>query len=71
MSTCTVALLQVTAAGLDWAANLTNNPAAYDISPTWSPDGTKIFFKSARGGERFDYKSYVMNADGSDVTPVE
>ena len=115
MSTCTVALLQVTAAGLDWAANLTNNPAihtlqpwsldgmhiafetdrdgdfeiyvmnadgsgqtnltnnpaANDISPTWSPDGTQIFFRSDRDGERFDYKPYVMNADGSDVIPAD
>jgi len=51
--------------------NLTNNPAANDISPTWSPDGTQIFFRSDRDGERFDYKPYVMNADGSGVSPVE
>jgi TolB protein len=51
--------------------NLTNNPAAYDIAPVWSPDGTQIFFQSDRDGERFEYKSYVMSADGSNVTPVE
>jgi len=51
--------------------NLTNNPAAYDIAPIWSPDGTQIFLQSDRDGERFEYKSYVMSADGSNVTPVE
>jgi Tol biopolymer transport system component len=51
--------------------NLTNNAAAYDINPSWSADGTQIFFRSDRGRERFDYKRYVMDADGSDVTPVE
>jgi len=44
MSTCTVALLQVTSAGLDWAANLTNNPAI-DTSQAWSPEGTQIAFE--------------------------
>ena len=51
--------------------NLTIIPAANDISPNWSPDGTQLFFRSDRNGERFDYKPYVMNADGSDVTPAE
>ncbi len=51
--------------------NLTNNPAAYDISPTWFSDGTQIFFQSDRDGERFDYKPYVMNVDGSDVRKAE
>ena len=42
--------------------NLTNHPES-DIYPSWSPDGTKIAFMSARdklwGGE-----IYVMDADG-------
>jgi len=70
MSTCTVALLQVTSAGLDWAANLTNNPMSNDISPGWSADGMQVFFRSDRDGERFDCEPYVMNADGFDVTGV-
>lgn len=56
MSISVVALLRATVAGLDRAASLTNNRAAYDISPVWSPAGMKIFFKSDRGGERFAYK---------------
>ena len=63
-STCTVALLQVTSAGLDWAANLTNNPAI-DTSQAWSPDGTRIAFETDRDG---DFEIYVMNADGSGQT---
>ena len=42
--------------------NLTNNPAN-DFDPDWSPDGTKIAFSSARGGDR--RQIYVMDADGS------
>jgi TolB protein len=35
-----------------------------DISPSWSPDGTRIAFVSNRDGND---EIYVMNADGSDV----
>jgi Tol biopolymer transport system component len=50
--------------------NLTNNQAAYDISPAWSPDRTQIFFRCDHTGERFDHEAYVMNANGSHVTGV-
>jgi TolB protein len=43
---------------------LTTNPAR-DYDPSWSPDGTKIAFRSKRGG---DDEIYVMNADGSQQT---
>jgi hypothetical protein len=51
--------------------NLTNSPAAYDITPVWSADGGQISFRSDRDGQRFEYRSYVMDADGSNVTPLE
>ena len=41
--------------------NLTNHPA-YDHSPDWSPDRTKIAFVSNRDGGRSQI--YVMDADG-------
>ncbi len=44
--------------------NLTNNPA-FDGSPAWSADGTKIVFDTNRGGNS---EIYVMNADGSAQT---
>jgi TolB protein len=40
---------------------LTNDPAT-DFDPTWSPDGTRIAFRSQR--DRND-EIYVMNSDGS------
>ena len=40
--------------------NLTNHPA-YDGSPDWSPDGTKIAYASDRNGKS---QIYVMDADG-------
>ena len=43
---------------------LTNNPAI-DISPSFSPDGSKIAFVSNRDGNQ---EIYVMNADGSNQT---
>ena len=46
---------------------LTNHFAA-DITPVWSPDGTKIAFLSNRLGLQDDI--YVMNADGSGQTQL-
>ena len=43
---------------------LTNNPA-YDFSPIFSPDGTRIAFGSRRDN---NIEIYVMNADGSNQT---
>jgi serine/threonine protein kinase len=40
---------------------LTNNPAADDRFPSWSPDGSRIAFASK-------HEIYVMNADGSNQT---
>jgi len=44
--------------------NLTNNKGA-DDSPAWSPDGTKLAFRSYRDSNS---EIYVMNADGTGQT---
>jgi TolB protein len=46
---------------------LTSGANHHDESPRWSPDGTRIAFKSSRSG---NYDIYVMNADGTNVTRV-
>ena len=46
--------------------NLTSNPAD-DSSAYWSPDGAQIGFRSGQDGVS---KSYVMNVDGSGITPI-
>src|SRR6266516_5908769 len=64
-----VAQLAIEAAGDIYVINsngtgltrLTTDPA-YDASPTWSPDGSKIAFMSLRDGNG---EIYVMNADGT------
>ena len=39
-----------------------------DENPRWSPDGTRIAFKSNRGGNTYDI--YVMDPDGENVVRV-
>ena len=43
---------------------LTDNDAR-DISPTWSPDGTRIAFASERDD---NWEIYLMDADGGNQT---
>ena len=43
---------------------LSNNATAKDLSPTWSPDGTKIVFVSDIWG---NFEVYIINADGTGV----
>ena len=45
---------------------LTNDPE-WDFDAAWSPDGTRIVFRSHRDGNE---EIYVMNADGSDQTNI-
>jgi len=47
------------------AMNLTNTPDANDAFPHFSPDGTRIAFRSGRDG---NHEIYVMNSDGSQPT---
>ncbi len=49
-------------------SNLTNHPAA-DFGPTWSPDQSRIAFKSTRDRQA-DPDIYVMKANGSDVVRI-
>ncbi len=56
---------QIHAANADGTAEnqlTTNEAAAYDSEPVYSPGGGKIVFSSDRDG---DYDLYIMNADGS------
>jgi dipeptidyl aminopeptidase/acylaminoacyl peptidase len=46
---------------------LTSDPAV-DSGPAWSPDGSKLAFSSTRTRQQFEL--YIMNPDGSGVTPV-
>jgi Tol biopolymer transport system component len=46
---------------------LTSGRNHHDAGARWSPDGTRIAFKSTRGGNG-KWDVYVMNADGSNVT---
>ena len=45
--------------------NLTNDQGTSDVLPTFSPDGTRILFKSNRDGSSSEF--YKMNANGSDI----
>jgi Tol biopolymer transport system component len=53
------------AANVSAETNITNNPAAYDQTPRWSPDGRQFAFVSDRDG---DLEIYLMNVDGSGLT---
>lgn len=60
---CNVEIYSMNADGSN-QTRLTNNPR-FDASPEWSPDGTRIVFKSLRDNK---INIYVMNADGTSQT---
>ena len=45
----------------------------FDVSPSWSPDGTRIAFVSQvqLGGREGGHIPYVMNADGSELRRIQ
>jgi TolB protein len=60
---CNVEIYSMNADGSN-QTRLTNNPA-YDVSPEWSPDGSRIAFVNL---DNNNDEIYVMNADGSNQT---
>jgi len=59
--------IYVAAADGSGRVDLTRDPQAADITPSWSPDGRRIAFASDRSGSM---EIYLMNADGSSVVQL-
>lgn len=57
-------VINVDGTGLE---EIPDQPAARNIRPDWSPSGRQIAFAS---GASMNETIYVMNADGSDLTPL-
>jgi hypothetical protein len=51
----------------DGVGRVITSGAGNDVDPAWSPDGTRIVFARAMGG---NYDIWVMNADGSGQTQL-
>ena len=52
------------------ATDLTQSPNVDDISPSWSPDGTRIAFMSDRDARIYRYDVYTMSSSGGDMVDV-
>ncbi len=52
------------------ATDLTNTPLLDDVQPVWSPDGSRIAFSSNRPDPDSSFDLYLMDPDGSNVTPI-
>ncbi len=48
---------------------LTHNDVGYWY-PSWSPDGSQLIFSAATGKRREDRTIYIMNNDGSSISPI-
>jgi dipeptidyl aminopeptidase/acylaminoacyl peptidase len=59
--------IYVAAADGSGRVDLTRDPQAADITPSWSADGRRIAFASDRSGSM---EIYLMNADGSSVVQL-
>ncbi len=58
------------ATGSTSPVNISNNPAADDGWPVWSPKGDRILFLSDREEGSTDKNVYTMNADGNNVERI-
>lgn len=61
--------VQEISTGKTWSVTKRDSTSAWgDVCPRWSPDGSKLFFTSDRGGK--EVHVFIVNSDGSNLTQV-
>ena len=61
--------VQEISTGKTWSVTKRDSTSAWgDVCPRWSPDGSKLFFTSDRGGN--EVHVFIVNSDGSNLTQV-
>ena len=61
--------VQEISTGKTWPVTKRDSTSAWgDVCPRWSPDGSKLFFTSDRGGE--EVHVFIVNSDGSNLTQI-